>query len=82
MMALMINGVGNLFGYLGTGWWFKACAQPGGTQWPLFWNGITMGVGLVIIYFLVAYHGKYSGTTRPPASEPVLKRTLPLGEAP
>ena len=30
MMSLMINGVGNLIGYLGTGWWFSACKQPGG----------------------------------------------------
>ena len=82
MMALMINGVGNLLGYLGTGWWFNACAEPGGAQWPLFWNGITMGVGLVIIYFLFAYHGKYSGTTRPPENASAIKPTLPLGETP
>jgi len=82
MMALMTNGVGNLVGYLGTGWWFNACTQPNGTEWPLFWNGVTMGVGVVIIYFLVAYHGKYSGTTRPPASGPVIKAPIPLGETP
>ena len=80
MMALMTNGVGNLLGYLGTGWWFNACGQPGGTQWPLFWNGITVTVGVVIIYFLSAYHGKYSGTTRPPGSGSAIKATLPLGE--
>lgn len=82
MMSLMINGVGNLLGYLGTGWWFNACAQPGGAHWPLFWNGITMGVGLAMIYFLAAYHGKYSGTTRPPAGGAVLQPTLPFGETP
>jgi MFS family permease len=82
MMALMINGVGNLLGYLGTGWWFNACAQPGGTEWPLFWDGVTVAVGIVIIYFLSAYHGKYSGTTRPQTSGPVAKPTLPLGETP
>ena len=82
MMALMINGVGNLIGYLGTGWWFNACTRANGTQWPLFWNGITMGIGIVIIYFLAAYHGKYSGTTRPPAAGPVIKAPIPLGETP
>src|SRR6185369_8713409 len=39
LMALMSSGVGNLIGYLGTGWWFVACARPTGTQWPLFWVG-------------------------------------------
>ena len=82
MMALMINGVGNLLGYLGTGWWFNACAQANGTRWSLFWNGVTAGVGIVVIYFLAAYHGKYSGTTRRQASGPLLKPTLPLGETP
>ena len=26
LMTLMNSGVGNLIGYLGTGWWFAACA--------------------------------------------------------
>jgi len=82
MIALMINGVGNLFGYLGTGWWFNACAQASGTQWQLFWSGVTVAVGVVMIYFLAAYHGKYSGTTRPQGIGPVIKPTLPLGETP
>jgi MFS family permease len=82
MMALMMNGVGNLIGFLGTGWWFNACAQGAGTQWQLFWSGVTLAVGVVMIYFLAAYHGKYSGTTRPPADGSAIKPTLPLGEIP
>jgi len=82
MMSLMINGVGNLFGYLGTGWWFSACKQPGGMQWPLFWGGVAMAVGAVTIYFMATYHGKYPGTTRPQGSGPVINPTLPLGETP
>ncbi len=80
MLALMTNGVGNLFGYLGTGWWFNACTRPAGTQWPVFWSGVTLAVGVVMIYFLAAYHGKYSGTSRPPATGPVIKAPIPLGE--
>jgi len=80
MMALMVNGVGNLLGYLGTGWWFNACAQPGGAQWPLFWSGVTAGVGVVVVYFLAAYHGKYSGTTRPPKTVSIIRPSLRLGE--
>jgi MFS family permease len=82
MMSLMINGVGNLFGYLGTGWWFKACAQGAGTQWQLFWSGVTLAVGVVMIYFLAAYQGKYLGTTRPTGDGSAIKPTLPVGETP
>ncbi len=57
LMALMNGGVGNLIGYLGTGWWFVACARPAGTQWPLFWGGLAAAVAAVLIYFLVAYQG-------------------------
>ena len=82
MMALMTNGVGNLVGYLGTGWWFNACTQTGGTQWQLFWGGLALLIVFVLIYFLTAYHGKYSGTTRPQMDGSVMKPTLPLGEIP
>jgi MFS family permease len=80
LMALMTNGVGNLLGYLGTGWWFNACTQANGTQWPLFWNGITIGVGMVLIYFLMAYHGKYSGITRSRTAGPVIQAPTPLSK--
>lgn len=58
LMALMNSGVGNLIGYLGTGWWFAACAQPAGTQWSRFWGGLAAVVAAVLGYFLIAYHGK------------------------
>src|SRR6185295_10637150 len=52
LMALMTMGVGNLFGYLGSGLWFKACERPTGMNWPLFWGGLAVAVALVLIYFL------------------------------
>ena len=58
LMSLMSNGVGNMFGYLGTGWWFTACAANGVTNWPVFWGGLAVAVGGVLIYFLTAYHGR------------------------
>ena len=58
LMSLMTSGVGNLAGYLGSGWWFLFCAQPGGMKWPLFWGGLAAVVALVLIYFLAAYHGR------------------------
>ena len=61
LLSLMNSGVGNLLGYLGTGWWFSACTQAGAAPWPLFWAGLAVAVGLVMAYFLIAYHGIGSG---------------------
>jgi MFS family permease len=63
LMTLMSSGVGNLIGYLGTGWWFAACAGAHGTSWPLFWGGLAAGVAAVMVYFLT-YHGKDGGRSR------------------
>jgi hypothetical protein len=64
LMSLMNGGVGNLLGYLGTGWWFAACAGADGTRWSLFWGGLSGGVTAVLIYFLLAYHGIGRGLKR------------------
>ena len=58
LMSLMTTGVGNLFGYLGSGFWLKACERPAGINWSLFWGGLAIAVALVLVYFLAAYHGK------------------------
>lgn len=55
LLTLMNNGFGNLIGYLGTGWWFNACMRPVGTQWSLFWGGLSAMAAVVMIYFLAAY---------------------------
>jgi MFS family permease len=64
LMALMNGGVGNLIGYLGTGWWFATCARSTGTQWPIFWGGLAVAVAAVLVYFLAAYHGIGTGLSR------------------
>lgn len=64
LLTLMNSGVGNLAGYLGTGWWFAACTRPTGTHWPLFWGGLSAMVAGVLIYFLAAYHGIGKGLKR------------------
>jgi hypothetical protein len=61
LMSLINSGVGNLTGYLGTGWWFSVCTQAGVTHWTLFWGGLAAAVGGVMAYFLIAYHGKGTG---------------------
>ena len=58
LLTLMNGGVGNLIGYLGTGWWFAACTQSNRTHWPVFWGALSALVGVVMIYFLAAYRGK------------------------
>jgi nucleoside transporter len=60
LLTFLNGGVGNLIGYLGTGWWFDACTQSNRTHWPLFWGALTAAVGIVMIYFLAAYRGKSS----------------------
>ena len=58
MLALTNNGVGNLAGYLGTGWWFSFCARPTGMSWPLFWGGLALLSGAITIYFFISYRGR------------------------
>jgi nucleoside transporter len=64
LMYLMTNGAGNLFGFLGTGWWFNDCTGRGGTNWSLFWGGLAGMVALVLAYFLAAYRGIGAGPKR------------------
>ncbi len=58
LLSVLNSGVGNLLGYLGTGWWFTACAQSTGTKWPIFWGGLSTLTAMIFIYFLVAYRGR------------------------
>lgn len=58
LMTLMYSGVGNLFGYLGTGAWFAACTDAQGTRWKLFWNGLALAGAAVMVYFLSVYQGR------------------------
>ena len=67
LFSLMTSGVGNLIGFLGTGWWFTACTPAGTTRWPVFWGGLAVGVAFVLIYFLTAYQGISAGAL--PAKE-------------
>lgn len=70
LLTLMTSGVGNLVGYLGTGWWFSSCTDPLGTRWSLFWGGLSVVVGVVMAYFLTAYRGIGSSFLRAKQSGP------------
>ncbi|MGE3312751.1 MAG: MFS transporter [Limisphaerales bacterium] len=55
LLSLATQGVGNLFGYLGTGAWLAACSGPTGTRWSAFWGGLALLVAGVFAYFQAAY---------------------------
>lgn len=61
LLTLMNGGVGYLIGYLGCGWWFRACTQQGVTRWSLFWGALAGVIALVLVYFLAAYRGIGTG---------------------
>lgn len=58
LFSLGVGGVGNLIGYLGTGWWFRASQRNGVVNWPAFWGGLAVVVALVLAGFLAAYRGR------------------------
>lgn len=62
LLQLMLGGVGNLLGYLGTEVWFKATTVAGKTDWPLFWHGLAAAVALVFVFFAVLYRGRKETT--------------------
>jgi MFS family permease len=64
LLSLMNGGLGNLVGFLGTGWWFSTCTHASVTQWSLFWGGLAVAAGVVMVYFLTAYHGVGTGFLR------------------
>lgn len=61
LLTLMMSGVGNLIGALGTGWWRMHCQHAGRTDWPAFWLGMTALTAGVFIFFAVAYKGRRRG---------------------
>ena len=58
LLTLMNGGIGNLIGYLGSGWWFAACTKSTETHWSFFWGGLAAIVVGVLVYFLMAFHGQ------------------------
>ncbi|MDB6027943.1 MAG: hypothetical protein JWM68_4166 [Verrucomicrobiales bacterium] len=58
LLSLVNGGVGNLLGYLGTGWWFSFCTTSTKTRWPLFWGGLSVLCAVVLVFFLTKYRGR------------------------
>jgi nucleoside transporter len=57
LLSLVNGGIGNLLGFLGTGWWFATCTNEEFTRWPLFWWVLSAAVLGVMALFLTAYRG-------------------------
>lgn len=58
LLSLVNGGVGNMLGFLGTGWWFASCTVNENTRWPVFWGGLSLLVLAITVLFLAAYRGK------------------------
>ncbi|MFA5264857.1 MAG: MFS transporter [Opitutaceae bacterium] len=77
LLSLCSSGIGNLAGYLLTGWWRKICMGDGVTAWPVYWLGLSIVSIAVGAFFYLSYHGIYSKFLRSP------KQTAPsTGSAP
>lgn len=57
LYTVMLSGIGNLVGYLGTGAWLDACRRGGVTRWSIYWGALAGCVAIVAIYFVSAYRG-------------------------
>lgn len=57
LFSVMTGGIGNLIGYLGTGWWFWSSQRAGASHWSLFWGGLAAIIGMVTVFFLSTYRG-------------------------
>ena len=67
LLTVMMNGVGNLLGYLSTGWWRRVChSGDGHTDWTTFWLGMTLLTTAVFIFFAIAYKGRKRESTDSP----------------
>jgi nucleoside transporter len=60
LLTLLTGGVGNLCGFLGSGWWLLQCeTSPGGPiEWSTFWGGLAAVTALVFVFFTTFYQGR------------------------
>jgi MFS family permease len=71
LLTLLTAGVGNLCGYLGSGWWYAACSPEAADlpfPWARFWGGLSWVTGAVLLFFLLFYRGITHGIQKSPPS--------------
>lgn len=61
LFGVMTNGLGNLIGFLVSGWWFNSCTTAGSTRWSIFWLGCSGLAAMIMLYFLISYRKKQDG---------------------
>jgi len=68
LLTLLTAGVGNLSGYLGSGWWFAQAHIGDQADWPLFWWVLAGVTAAVFSLFALTYHGRKFGEAPPQES--------------
>lgn len=58
LLGVMTGGFGNLFGYLGCGWWRDANAAGPDTHWPVYWLGLAFSMSVIFTLFAILYRGQ------------------------
>lgn len=60
LLTLLTGGVGNLLGFLTSGWWLTRCELESGgpVAWSTFWGGLALVTGLVFVFFALFYRGR------------------------
>ena len=58
LLAVMLGGFGNLFGYLGSGVWKSANTAGTVTHWPMFWGVLSLIMVAVFVGFAWAYRSR------------------------
>jgi MFS family permease len=59
LLTVMILGVGNLFGYLGSGWLRTWCSDTTGTHWTQYWTILAISTLAVLVYFALRFRGEF-----------------------
>lgn len=68
LFAMLMGGVSNLFGYLGTGLLFHLVTTADGPRWTLYWTLLCATAVAVTLYFFRNYHGVGHGFFRQTAT--------------
>ncbi|MCB1211885.1 MAG: hypothetical protein KDK97_21370, partial [Verrucomicrobiales bacterium] len=65
LLTLLTAGVGNLSGYLGSGWWFAQAQHENHADWPMFWWVLAGVTAAVFCLFALTYSGRKFGEASP-----------------
>jgi nucleoside transporter len=58
LYSVMLAGLGNFAGFIGTGLWLSRATTGTLTNWQLFWGGLAVAIAPIFVYFTIAYRRK------------------------